>query len=160
MIATDRGGTVRVNGGKYQTSGIHSAVAYSTGDIILNKIWGESTQGEIGVIEGDNTITINNCEITSGSEKRALMILQSGSGDAQGYNGRITINQDNMTVTNGDTPFCEVPTRMAGTLTLNDVTITNPSKVLMYVDYNTQWKTKGGIGNLLPQVRNGNMKEM
>ncbi len=150
VVATDRGGgTVTVNGGKYWTSGLHSAVAYSTGDIILNKVWGESTQGEIGVIEGDNSITLNDCDITSGSKKRALMILQSGSGDAQGYNGRITINRGKMTVTEPQTPFCEVPTRMTGTLTLNDVEIVNPSNILMYVDYNTQWRTQGGVGNLV-----------
>ena len=150
VIATDRGGgTVKVEGGNYWTSGMHSAVAYSTGDILLYNIKGESTQGEIGVIEGDNTILINNCEIISGSKKRALMILQSGSGDAQGYNGKITINGGTMTVTEAATPFCEVPTRMTGTLTLNDVKVICPSKLLMYVDYNTQWKTKGGIGNLV-----------
>ena len=150
VIATDRGGgTVTVNGGKYWTSGYHSAVAYSTGDITLSDCCGESTQGEIGVIEGDNTITYNNCDITSGSKKRALMILQSGSGDAQGYNGRITINGGKMTVKEATTPFCEVPTRMTGTLTLKDVEIVNPGKVLMYVDYNKQWRTQGGIGNLV-----------
>ena len=150
VIATDRGGgTVNVNGGKYWTSGVHSAVAYSTGDIILNKVWGESTQGEIGVIEGNNSITLNDCDITSGSKKRAMMILQSGSGDAQGYNGKITINRGTMTVKESTTPLCEVPTRMTGTLTLNDVKIVNPSNVLMYVDYNTQWRTQGGIGNLV-----------
>lgn len=150
VIATDRGGgTVTVDGGRYYTSGLHSAVAYSTGDITLNHAWGESTQGEIGVIEGDNTLTYNDCDITSGSKKRAMMILQSGSGDAQGYNGRITINRGKMTVTEPSTPLCEVPTRMTGTLVLNDVEIVCPSQVLMYVDYNTQWKTQGGTGNLV-----------
>lgn len=150
VIATDRGGgNVTVNGGKYWTSGIHSAVAYSTGNITLNSVWGESTQGEIGVIEGDNELTYNDCDITSGSKKRALMILQSGSGDALGYNGKITINRGTMTVKEASTPFCEIPTRMTGTLTLNDVIISNPSKVLMFVDYNTQWKTQGGTGNLI-----------
>lgn len=150
VIATDRGGgTVTVDGGKYWTCGLHSAVAYSTGDITLNGCWGESTQGEIGVIEGNNTLTFNNCDITSGNTKRALMILQSGSGDAEGYNGKITINGGKMTVKESATPFCEVPTRMTGTLTLTDVEITNPSKVLMYVDYNTQWRTQGGTGNLI-----------
>lgn len=150
VIATDRGGgTVTVNGGRYWTSGLHSAVAYSTGDITLTGLWGESTQGEIGVIEGDNTLTINDCDITSGSKKRAMMILQSGSGDAQGYNGRIDVNRGHLTVTESTTPLCEVPTRMTGTLTLNDVEITCPSHILMYVDYNTQWKTQGGVGNLV-----------
>ena len=150
VIATDRGGgTVIVNGGKYKTTGQHSAVAYSTGEIILNKIWGLSTQGEIGVIEGDNSITINQCEISAGNPNHALMILQSGSGDAQGYNGKITINGGKMISTSQTAPLCEVPTRMTGTLTLNDVEIEVPSKMLMLVDYNTRWKTYGGVGHLI-----------
>lgn len=39
-----------------------------------------------------------------------------------------------------------------GTLTLTDVTLNVPSGILMLVDYNTQWRTYGGIGNLILQT--------
>lgn len=149
VIATDRGGgMVTVDGGNYKAMGSHSAVSYSTGEIVLNHITGYSAQGEIGVIEGDNSIEINDCDITAGSPSHALMILQSGSGDAQGYNGRITINGGKMTASD-TAPLCEIPTRMTGTLTLKDVELHVPSKVLMFVDYNTRWKTYGGVGYLI-----------
>lgn len=153
VIATDRGGgTVTVNGGTYTATGYNSAVTYSTGTISVTDITGLSAQGEIGVIEGNNSIEINNCDMTSGSSKRALMILQSGSGDSEGYNGEINVTGGSLTLTGESTPLLEVPTNMTGTLTLTDVTLTVPSGRLMYVDYNTQWSTYGGTGNLVLQT--------
>lgn len=150
VIATDRGGgTVTVNGGTYTTTGDDSAITYSTGTITANGITGSSANGEIGVIEGDNSITLNNCDMTSGSASRGLMILQSGSGDSEGYNGTITVNGGQLTLTDSSTPLLEVPTDITATLTLKDVTLTIPGNVLMYVDYNTRWTTYGGTGNLV-----------
>lgn len=150
VIATDRGGgTVTVTGGTYTATGYNSAVLYSTGTITATGITGTSEQGEIGVIEGNNTITINNSDITSGSSKRGLMILQSGSGDSEGNNGYIYVTGGSLTLTGSSTPLLEVPTSMTGTLTLTDVSLTVPSGQLMYVDYNTQWSTYGGTGNLV-----------
>jgi hypothetical protein len=149
-IATDRGGgTVTVWGGNYTAKGGTSAVLYSTGTITAHEISGESQQGEIAIIEGDNSIEIDSCNITAGSSKRGMMILQSGSGDATGYNGYITVNGGTLTVTGSSTPLLEVPTVIKGTLTLNDVNLSVASNELMKVDYNTQWSTHGGTGNLI-----------
>jgi len=150
VIATDRGGgTVTVSGGTYTTTGGDCAVLYSTGTITVSDATGSSSQGEIGVIEGDNTINITDCEFTSGASTRGLMILQSGSGDSEGYNGYINVDNSTLTLTDSDAPLCEVPTSMTGTLTLTDATLTVPSNVLLYVDYNTRWSTYGGTGNLI-----------
>jgi hypothetical protein len=150
VVATDRGGgTVTVTKGSYVTTGTDCAILYSTGTITANDATGSSSKGEVGVIEGNNTITINNCDFTSGSSTRGLMILQSGSGDSQGYNGKITINGGKITLTDSSAPLCEIPTNMTGTLTLKDVTLTVPSAVLMKVDYNTRWSTYGGTGYLV-----------
>lgn len=150
VIATDRGGgTVTVEGGTYTAKGMNSAVTYSTGTISVTGITGRSEIGEAGVIEGDNTITMNNCSMTSGSTKRGLMILQSGSGDSEGYDGEIAINGGSVTLTEDGTPLLEIPTNITGTLTLTDVELKVPSNMLMYVDYNTQWSTYGGTGNLI-----------
>lgn len=150
VIATDRGGgTVTVTGGTYKTTGTDCAVMYSTGTITATGITGSSSQGEIGVIEGSNTININNSTITSGSSSRAMMILQSGSGDASGYNGYINIVGGTMIVTGSSTPLIEITTSTKGTLTLKDVSLTLPSGVLMKVDYNTRWKTTSHIAYLV-----------
>ena len=149
-IATDRGGgTVTVTGGSATAQGNNSAVLYSTGTITANELTGVSEQGEIAVVEGDNYVYINDCDMTSGSSKRGLMMLQSGSGDASGDNAAITVTSSSLTTTDADAPLCEVPTLNVGTLTLTDVTLDVASGELMYVDYNTQWSTNGGTGNLI-----------
>jgi hypothetical protein len=150
VIATDRGGgTVDVKGGTYKATGRDCAVIYSTGNITVTGITGESEQGEIGVIEGDNSININKSDINSDSKERGMMILQSGSGDANGFNGRITVNEGCLTLTDSKAPLCEIPTNTTGTLTLKDVELTVPSGTLMKVDFNTRWETRGGKGNLI-----------
>lgn len=150
VVATDRGGgTVTVDGGTYNCTGVDCAVLYSTGTITANNIKGSSKQGEVCVIEGDNSVTINNSDITSEGKPWGMMILQSGSGDAEGYNGKITINDSKITVNNDTAVLCEVPTNITGTLTLKDADITVPSKVLMQVEYYNRWTTKGGTGNLI-----------
>jgi hypothetical protein len=150
VIATDRGGgTVTVTGGTYKTTGGDCAVLYSTGSITATNITGSSSQGEIGVIEGDNSITINNSSITSGSSSRGMLILQSGSGDASGYNGKITVNGGSLILTGSSTPLIEITTSMTGTLTLDDVSLTLPSGILMLVDYNTRWSTKNPTAYLI-----------
>jgi hypothetical protein len=150
VIATDRGGgTVTVSGGTYKTTGAQCAVLYSTGSITATGITGSSSQGEVGVIEGSNYITINNSTITSGSSSRGLMILQSGSGDASGYEGYINVNGSNLTLTGSSTPLIEITTSVTGTVTLNDATLTIPSNVLMKVDYNTQWTTTSPVAYLV-----------
>ena len=149
-IATDRGGgTVTVTGGTATAQGMRSAVLYSTGTITANDLTGVSEQGEIADVEGDNGVIINNCTMTSGSSERGLMMLHSGSGDAQGENAYITVTLSTLTTTDSDAPLCEVPTKNVGTLTLTDVTLSVASGKLMYVDYNTQWSTHGGTGNLV-----------
>ena len=150
VIATDRGGgTVTVQGGTYTTTGDDSAITYSTGTISATGIEGSSSKGEISVIEGDNSIALTDCKLSSGSSSRGMMILQSGSGDSEGYNGYITVHGGSLTLTDGNAPLLEVPTYITGTLTLKDVTLSVPSGVLMRVNYNTQWSTYGGTGILV-----------
>lgn len=150
VIATDRGGgTVTVNGGTYTTTGDDSAVVYSTGTITVSDILGSSSSGEMCVIEGSNSITLNDCVLSSGSSSRGLMILQSGSGDSEGYDGYITVTGGSLTMSSSSAPLLEVPTAINATLTLKDVSLSVPSGVLMYVNYNTQWSTYGGYGSLV-----------
>ncbi len=149
VIATDRGGgTVTVNGGTYKASGQDCAVCYSTGVITVNGITGLSEKGEVGVIEGDNEININDCHMTSGDNRRGMMILQSGSGDAEGYNGRINVNGGSIVLSSSEAPLIEITTSTKGTVTLKDVALTVPSGVLMKVDYNKRWKTTSPVAFL------------
>jgi len=149
VIATDRGGgTVNVEGGTYKTCGKDCAVCYSTGNITVRHIEGESEQGEIAVIEGDNRVDIIDCHMESGDSRRGMMILQSGSGDAEGYNGKISVKNSHLTLTSEEAPLIEITTSTKGTLTLKDTQIDLPSGILMRVDYNKRWKTTSPVATL------------
>lgn len=149
-IATDRGGgTVTVNGGTATANGSKSAVIYSTGTMAATDLVGTSAKGEIAVIEGDNSITMTNCTMTSGSSERGLLMMQSGSGDASGVNPVMTITGTSLTMTDSSAPLLEVATCVTATCTLDNCTVTVPSGVLMYVMADSQWSTSGAVGNLI-----------
>jgi len=149
-IATDRGGgTVTVNGGTATANGSKSAVIYSTGTMTASDLVGTSAQGEIGVIEGDNSITMTDCTMTSGSSERGLLMMQSGSGDAEGVNPVMTITGGSLTMTDESAPLLEVATCVTATCTLSGCTVTVPSGILMYVMADSQWSTSGAVGNLI-----------
>ena len=149
-IATDRGGgTVTVNGGTATANGSKSAVIYSTGTMAATDLVGKSAKGEIAVIEGDNSITMTNCTMTSGSSERGLLMMQSGSGDASGVNPVMTITGTSLTMTDSSAPLLEVATCVTATCTLDNCTVTVPSGVLMYVMADSQWSTSGAVGNLI-----------
>uniref|UniRef100_UPI0025F4A57D hypothetical protein n=1 Tax=Selenomonas sp. TaxID=2053611 RepID=UPI0025F4A57D len=81
-LATDRGeGNVLVNGAKIQTAGEGSPCIYSTGNIQLTNGEGVASGSEIAVVEGKNSITLNNTTLT-GHSKHGIMLYQSFSGDA------------------------------------------------------------------------------
>ena len=91
-IRSDRGGgTVTVDGGSYTTNGTGSPVIYSTADITVSNAYMESTASQGVVVEGKNSVTLNNVQLvadnnTKNSDKsdyyQAVMIYQSMSGDA------------------------------------------------------------------------------
>lgn len=152
VIATDRGGgTVNVTGGAFQVSGTDAAVIYSTGTITATGISGASAQGEAAVVEGSNYAIIQDCDLTAGSSFRGILMLQSGSGDAQGIIGNLSMKGGTVNVTGTDAPLVEVVTNSTGNVTLDSVSVTTASGVLMNVDYNTRWSTSGATGNLTLQ---------
>ena len=82
-MATDRGeGTITAEAAKLTTSGEGSPVIYSTGNIIVNNVNGIANNSEIGVIEGKNSITLTNSNVT-GYKDNGFMLYQSFSGDAE-----------------------------------------------------------------------------
>ena len=65
-IRSDRGGgTVNVDGGTYVTDGKGSPVIYSTADITVSNATLESTTSEGVVVEGKNSVTLNNVSLTA-----------------------------------------------------------------------------------------------
>ena len=64
-IRTDRGGgTVTVDGGSYTTSGLGSPAIYSTATVSVRHATLVSNLSEGVCIEGKNTVTLTNCDLT------------------------------------------------------------------------------------------------
>ena len=131
-IRSDRGGgVVTVTGGSYTTDGTGSPVIYSTADITVNEAVLTSTASQGVVVEGKNSVTLNNTDLTADNNTKnsdksdwyqAVMIYQSMSGDAAEGLSSFTMNGGSLTNQNGDIFFVN---NTATTITLNGVSITN-----------------------------------
>ena len=109
-IRTDRGGgTVTVDGGSYTTNGLGSPAIYSTADITVSNATLTSNLSEGVCIEGKNSITLNNCDMTASNTQcngnatflDTIMIYQSMSGDADSGTSSFTMNGGSLTSLNG-----------------------------------------------------------
>ena len=110
-IRSDRGGgTVTVTGGTYNTTGKGSPVVYSTADITVNDATMTATASEGIVIEGKNSVTLNNCNLTDTNNTlngqsttyKNIFIYQSMSGDAAQGGASFSATDCTITTNKGD----------------------------------------------------------
>ena len=132
-IRSDRGGgTVNVDGGSYVSNGYNSPAVYSTADITVKNATLTANNSEALVIEGKNSITLEDCDVTgnmsdtkgSSSEENVhnVMIYQSMSGDADVGTSTFSMTGGTLTAKNGDMIYV---TNTHCVLTLSGVTIQN-----------------------------------
>ena len=130
-IRTDRGGgVVTVDGGTYTSNGLGSPAIYSTADITVDNATLVSNLSEGVCIEGLNSITLNNCDMTADNTKcngnatfyDTIMIYQSMSGDADSGTSSFTMNGGSLTSKNGHVFHV---TNTSAVITLSGVTINN-----------------------------------
>lgn len=114
-IRSDRGGgTVTVSGGSYVTDGKGSPAIYSTADITVSDAYLESTSAQGIVIEGKNSVALNDVELVADNNSKnsnksswfqAVMIYQSMSGDAAEGMSSFSMTGGSLTNKNGDIFF-------------------------------------------------------
>ena len=130
-IRTDRGGgVVTVDGGTYTSNGLGSPAIYSTADITVSNATLVSNLSEGVCIEGKNTITLNNSNLTANNTKcngnatflDTIMIYQSMSGDADSGISSFTMNGGTLTSKNGHIFHV---TNTNAVINLNGVTLKN-----------------------------------
>ena len=131
-IRSDRGGgTVTVDGGNYITDGVGSPAIYSTADITVNNAALTSTASQGIVVEGKNSVTLNNVVLNADNNKHnsdksdyyeAVMIYQSMSGDADTGLSKFSATGGNIANVNGDIFFVN---NTATDISLSGVDITN-----------------------------------
>ena len=131
-IRSDRGGgTVTVTNGEYITDGKGSPAIYSTADITVNDAILTSTSSQGVVVEGKNSVTLNNVTLTADNNSKnsdkssyyqAVMIYQSMSGDAAEGDASFTMNGGSLTNKNGDVFFVN---NTVADINLSNAAITN-----------------------------------
>lgn len=133
-IRSDRGGgTVNVDGGTYITTGQGSPTIYSTANITVKNAYLKATSSEGVVIEGKNSVTLENVTLEDTNNKlngqsttyKNIFLYQSMSGDAD--TGTATFKASNSTITTnkGDTLYV---TNTKASITLENNTIVNKDK--------------------------------
>lgn len=130
-IRTDRGGgEVLVDGGTYTTTGPGSPSIYSTADITVSNATLVSKASEGIVIEGKNSVTLNNCDLTDTNSKlngqsttyKNIFLYQSMSGDAADGNSEFTAKNSKITTNKGDSFYI---TNTTAIINLTNNTIVN-----------------------------------
>ena len=163
-IRTDRGGgTVTVTGGSYTTSGLGSPAIYSTADITVSDAELVSTLSEGVCIEGKNSVTVNNSNLTANNTQMnsnasfldTIMMYQSMSGDADSGTSSFTMNGGTLTSKSGHIFHV---TNTNAIINLSGVTINNEdsSNVLLSV-CDDGWSGSSNIATLNAdgQILNG-----
>ena len=168
-IRSDRGGgTVTVTGGDYTTSGKGSPVIYSTADITVNDATMTSTASQGVVVEGKNSVTLNNVNLTADNNTKnsdkssyyqAVMIYQSMSGDAAQGKSSFTMNGGTLSNKNGDVFFVN---NTATDINLSNASITNNGDGIFLRAAAAGWGSEGSNGgqvtlNAANQIINGDM---
>ena len=130
-IRSDRGGgTVTVNKGTYKTTGKGSPAIYSTADITVKNATLVSTASEGAIIEGKNSITLENVNLTDTNNTlngqsttyKNIFLYQSMSGDAASGEAVFTAKDSTITTNKGDSFYV---TNTTATINLENNNIVN-----------------------------------
>ena len=152
-IRSDRGGgEVNVTGGIYTTTGKGSPSIYSTANINVSKAKLISKVAEGIVIEGKNSVTLNNTTLTDTNSKlngqsttyKNIFLYQSMSGDADTGNSTFTAKNSKITTNKGDTLYV---TNTTSVINLeNNTFINNDSTANFLRAQKDSWGTSGSNG--------------
>lgn len=159
-VATDRGeGTVTVKNSTLNTNGKDSPCVYSTGTISVSDSKGTATDSSCAVIEGKNSITLNNTKLTSygvghvddGIDNCGVMIYQSMSGDASEGIGTFSATDSTLTISKKSKVYETSPmffiTNTDAVINLENTKLNYGSNQLVTVSGNDgEWGSQGSNG--------------
>ncbi len=154
-IRTDRGGgTVSVTGGSYTSNGLGSPAVYSTADVTVTNAELVSNLSEGICIEGKNSVTLNNVNLTANNTQTngnatfldSIMIYQSMSGDADSGTSSFTATGGTINSKNGHVFHI---TNTNAVINLNGVVIQNSdSENILLSVCDDGWNGAGNIATL------------
>jgi hypothetical protein len=138
-LATDRGeGTIKVSGCNATTHGEGSPGIYSTGTISADNSVFYAAGSEAAVIEGRNSIALDNCTLT-GMKNWGVMLYQSFSGDAGVGTSSIVMKNSRLNVAEGPIFYC---TNTKTSITLDGNKLLGQSGTLLQAASNNRWGLK------------------
>lgn len=131
-IRSDRGGgTMRVKGGSYTSSGIGSPAVYCTADIEVEDAKLTAENSEAVCIEGLNSLSLTGCDLSGHIQENeqndcdwTVILYQSMSGDSEVGNAVFNMTGGSLTSENGGLFYT---TNTESTFYLNNVNITPSS---------------------------------
>ena len=167
-IRSDRGGgKVNVDGGTYTTNGVGSPAIYSTAEITVKNAKLVSTTSEGAIIEGKNSINLENVELTDTHTKNVksktyknIFIYQSMSGDASVGEATFTAKNSVITTNKGDSFYAS---NTSAVINLNNNEIVNNDSTGYFLRAQADaWGNEGSNGgkvtlNLTNQEIDGNI---
>ena len=130
-IRSDRGGgTVTVNGGTYETSGVGSPAIYATATITVSDATLTSTASQGVVNEGGNSVTLEDCTLNAANKtlnsqdkfRNGVFLYQSMSGDASEGASKFSMTGGTLNNTYGHVIHV---TNTSAAITLSGVAINN-----------------------------------
>ncbi|WP_296795227.1 hypothetical protein [uncultured Methanobrevibacter sp.] len=166
-LATDRGeGNVTVinsvlNTGVNNASGRGSPLIYSTGNITVKNTQGTAYVSQIACIEGKNSITLENSQLTGFGEGNrkdgdkyvdlaGVFIYQSMSGDADVGTSTFISKNSKLSVDSSSKYYSEIPmfyiTNTKANIFLESSTLDFGSGVLFKISGQNQWGNTGSNG--------------
>ena len=156
-IRSDRGGgTMVVDGGTYETTGVGSPAVYCTADIAVNNATLTASGSEAICMEGLNTIHLFDFDITGDMDDLSqndttwnVIVYQSMSGDSEVGESTMQLIGGSLTAKNGGMFYT---TNTQCNILLSDVSITNAADsefFLRCTGNNNQrgWGTSGANGS-------------
>lgn len=168
-IRSDRGGgTLVIKGGKYTTTGKGSPSIYSTANITVSDATLTSKKSEGIVIEGKNSVTLDNVTLTDTNNElnglsttyKNIFLYQSMSGDASVGSAEFTSKNSTITTNKGDTFYI---TNTSASINLENNIFKNNDKSGAFLRIEAgSWGTNGSNGgdvtlNLTKQTVSGNI---
>lgn len=155
-IRSDRGGgTVTVNEGTYKTTGKGSPAIYSTANITVKNAKLIATASEGAIIEGKNSITLENVELDDTNNTlngqsttyKNIFLYQSMSGDAADGEATFTSKDSTITTNKGDSFYV---TNTTATINLeNNKIINNDSTGNFLRIQKDSWGNSGSNGGIV-----------
>ena len=147
-----------VDGGTYTTNGLGSPAIYSTADITVKNATLTSNLSEGVCIEGMNSITLENCDMTASNTQcngnatflDTIMIYQSMSGDADSGTSSFTMTGGSLTSLSGHMFHV---TNTHAVITLSGVNLVNEGSDILLSVCDDGWNGASNIAELVADAQ-------